>query len=76
MVSVTETLRSSLNSFSCKKLSSQAITRRLRLLRAHGIIRKLPKTHRYLLTPPGRLILTALRAALAADVDQLSTIAA
>jgi hypothetical protein len=45
-------------------------------LRAHGIIRKVPKTHRYLLTPPGRLILTALRAAHAADVDQLSTIAA
>ena len=69
-------LRSSLNAFSCKKLPSQAITRRLRLLRAHGIIRKVPNTHRYLLTPPGRLILTALRAAHAADVDQLSTIAA
>lgn len=69
-------LRSNLNRFSSKKLSSQAITRRLRLFRAHGIIRKVPKTNRYVLTPTGRLILTALRAAHAANVDQLTTIAA
>jgi hypothetical protein len=69
-------LRSSLNRFASKKLSTQALTRRLRLLRAHGIIRKLPKTHRYLLTPSGRQMLTALRAAHCADVDHLTAIAA
>jgi hypothetical protein len=69
-------LRSSLNRFASKKLSTQALTRRLRLLRAHGMIRKLPKTHRYLLTPSGRQMLTALRAAHCADVDHLTAIAA
>lgn len=69
-------LRSAFNSFASQKLSSQAITRRLRLFRAHGIIRKVTKTHRYVLTPTGRLILTALCAAHRADVDQLTAIAA
>ena len=69
-------VRCTLNGFSPKKLSSQAITRRLRLFRAHGIIRKISKTHRYVLTPSGRRILTALRAAHCADVDKLSTLAA
>jgi hypothetical protein len=69
-------LRSPLNGFGPKKLSSQAITRRLRLFRAHGIIRKISKTHRYVLTPSGRLILTALRAAHSADVDKLTALAA
>ena len=32
------------------------ITRQLRLLRAHGLITKIPGTHRYLLTPSGRKI--------------------
>lgn len=69
-------VRFALSSFGFKELSSQAITRRLRLFRAHRIIRKIPKTHRYLLTPNGRLILTALRAAHCADVDRLTAMAA
>jgi hypothetical protein len=36
------------------------ITRQLRLLRAHGLIRKIPKTHRYVLTEKGRRITTAV----------------
>lgn len=39
------------------------VTRKLRLLCAHGLIRKIPSTHRYLLTKNG---LTAIRALLAA----------
>lgn len=69
-------LRCAFNRFASQKLTAQAITRRLRLFRAHGIIRKVPKTHRYLLTPTGRQILTALRAAHCADVDQLTAMAA
>ena len=36
------------------------VTRKLRMLRAHGIIRKVNKTHRYLLTKRGRQIVTAI----------------
>ena len=47
------------------------ISRRLRLLRAHGIIRKVHRTHRYLLTARGRLLTAALFAARDANVKQL-----
>ena len=40
--------------------ASARITRKLRLLRAHGIIRKVTGTHRYLLTKKGRAITTAI----------------
>jgi hypothetical protein len=55
---------------------SAAVTRKLRLLRAHGLIKKVPRTHRYLLTDKGRLIVTALQAAKAANPIQLVKIAA
>ncbi len=51
---------------------SAAIGRKLRLLRAHGLIRKVPHTHRYLLTQPGRNILTALIAAQQASTEKLT----
>ena len=51
---------------------SAAIGRRLRLLRAHGLIRKIPHTHRYLLTQSGRAVLTALIAAQQATTEQLT----
>jgi hypothetical protein len=51
---------------------SAAIGRKLRLLRAHGIIRKLPHTHRYQVTESGRAILTALVAAQQADTKKLT----
>jgi hypothetical protein len=53
-----------------------AITRRLALLRAHGILQKLSGTHRYQLTKTGQRILTALLAARHCDVDQLTKMAA
>ncbi len=51
---------------------STAVSRKLRLLRAHGLIRKLPHTHRYLVTQPGRAILTALVAAQEANTQKLT----
>jgi hypothetical protein len=53
-----------------------AITRKLQLLRGHGLIQRVPKTHRYLLTPKGRQIVTALQAALQASTEELTRIAA
>lgn len=50
---------------------SAQVSRQLRLLRAHGLLRKVPKTHRYQVTDRGRLILTALNAARHASTQQL-----
>jgi hypothetical protein len=55
---------------------SGAVTRKLRLLRAHGLIKKVPRTHRYLLTDRGQLVATALHAAKMANPIQLIKIAA
>jgi hypothetical protein len=53
-----------------------AVTRQLRLLRAHALLPKVSGTHRYVVTEDGRKILTALLAARQADVEQLSALAA
>lgn len=53
-----------------RRLSGR-MSRLLRLLRAHGIIRKVPKTHRYQLTERGRLLTAALRATRDASLQQL-----
>jgi hypothetical protein len=50
---------------------SAAISRKLRLLRAHGLIQKLPHTHRYQVTENGRLILNAILSARHATINQL-----
>ncbi len=55
---------------------SAAVTRRLRLLRAHGLIRKVSKTHRYVLSNKGRTAVAALLAARAADTSKLTEVAA
>jgi hypothetical protein len=55
---------------------SAKVTRQLRLLRAHGLILKVPKTHRYQLTKGGRMILAALQAARQANAEQLAKLAA
>ena len=54
---------------------SGAVTRKLRLLRAHGLVHKVPHTHRYQLSPKGRLAIAALLAAGQADPDQLTKVA-
>ena len=50
--------------------------RRLRLLRAHGLVQKVSGTHRYVVSEKGRTTITALLAARKADVDQLTKLAA
>jgi hypothetical protein len=51
---------------------SAAISRKLRLLRAHGLIHKIAKTHRYQLRPPGRDVINALLAARHASTAKLA----
>jgi len=52
------------------------VSYRLRILRAHGLIRKSPKRRRYHLTTKGRQIITALLQAQHATLQQLNAIAA
>jgi predicted pyridoxine 5'-phosphate oxidase superfamily flavin-nucleotide-binding protein len=59
-----------------RRRRANRITRRLALLRAHGLLRKVTGTHRYLVTAKGRTIITALLAARQANVDQLNKMAA
>jgi len=59
-----------------KRRRSARISRQLRMLRAHGIIRKVPRTHRYQVTTAGRLIITAILTANRASLSQLNKIAA
>lgn len=42
-----------------RKLSS-AMTRKIRILRAHGLVKKIVKTHRYMITEKGRTIISAI----------------
>jgi hypothetical protein len=58
-----------------KKRSAQ-ISRKLRMLRAHGIIKKVAHTHRYHVTEKGRSIISALMAARNANANQLTKLAA
>ena len=58
------------------KRYASMITRQLRLLRAHGLIKKIAGTHRYQLSKRARLVVTALLAARDADVHALTKLAA
>jgi len=57
------------------KLSAR-IGRHLRLLREHGIIKKLPRQHKYILTAKGRALTTALYQFMGANIRDLSKLAA
>lgn len=59
-----------------RRRTSSRVSRQLRLLRAHGLLRKLPHTHRYLLTPKGRQISSALLLAERLTSEQLRKAAA
>jgi len=59
-----------------QKRQASAITRKLRMLRAHGLIRKVSGTHRYVVSQDGRRIITALLSARQADVEKLTALAA
>lgn len=58
-----------------KQLSAR-ISRHLRLLRIHGIIRKLPNQHKYQMTLKGVKLCNTLNAVLAASTEDLLKIAA
>jgi hypothetical protein len=55
---------------------SASITRRLRLLRAHGLITKIPGTHRYQLSASAPKVVAAVLTALRSTVRQLTPLAA
>jgi hypothetical protein len=59
-----------------KKRAAARVSRLLTMLRAHRIIRKIPKTHRYQLTAGGRQIVTAILAARDAEISSLLKAAA
>jgi hypothetical protein len=51
---------------------SSAIGRKLRMLRAHGLVRKVPCTHRYHVTSAGRTILVAVLTVARISLHQLN----
>jgi hypothetical protein len=59
-----------------QRAQAAAVTRKLALLRAHGLVRKIPSTHRYVLTVTGRAAVTALIAARNANANSLAKLAA
>lgn len=59
-----------------RRRRAAAVTRKIRLLRAHGILRKIPSTHRYQVTVTGRKIISVLLAAHEASARKLMEIAA
>ena len=59
-----------------QKRQAAVISRKLHLLRAHRLIRKVPHTHRYHLTKAGRIAVTALIAAANANTQELTKLAA
>lgn len=54
-----------------RRRQAARISYRLRLLRAHGLIKKIPRSHRYLLTKGGRVAITLLLAAQNANLQTL-----
>ncbi len=55
---------------------SARVGRQLRLLRAHHLLRKIGRSHRYVLTPAGQEIIAALLTAERASLEQLRKLAA
>ena len=59
-----------------ERRQAAVVSRKLVLLRAHHLIRKVPRTHRYHLTDKGRIAVTALIAARNASTETLTKLAA
>jgi hypothetical protein len=55
-----------------RRRRSAAISRKLRMLRAHGLIQKVARTHRYQVTAAGRTILVAVLTSARTTVKQLN----
>lgn len=58
-----------------QKRCAAKITRQLRMLRAHKLIKKIPTTHRYLLTQSGRTTIVTFLAALNSNARKLNELA-
>ena len=58
-----------------KRRRSAAVSRKLSLLRAHGIIHKIPRTHRYQITDAGRTILIAILTTAKTSLNELNQLA-
>lgn len=54
------------------KRQAARMSRQLLMLRAHGLIKQVQRTHRYVLTEYGRITITAISAAQQATIAQLS----
>jgi hypothetical protein len=59
-----------------QKRQAAAITRKFGLLRAHGLIKKIAGTHRYVVTEKGSVTITAVLTARHANVNELTKLAA
>jgi len=55
-----------------KRRRSAAISRKLRMLRAHGLIQKVPRTHRYQVSAEGRSILLSVLTTARTSLQQLN----
>jgi hypothetical protein len=60
---------------STRRRMAARVTRLLGLLRAHGLIKKIPRTHRYLMTTEATAVVPALLAANHATLQQLTNAA-
>jgi len=58
-----------------RRKQAAKVTRLLRILRGHGVIQKIPKTQRYILTSTGRTQVNALLLAQQANPEQLAQLA-
>ncbi|MGQ0640438.1 MAG: hypothetical protein ACT4P6_06655, partial [Gemmatimonadaceae bacterium] len=58
-----------------RRRQSGQVTRRIRLLRAHGLLKKIPRTHRYQVSAKGRVSITARLTARAANTRRLLEVA-
>ena len=58
-----------------RRRRSAAVSRKLRMLRAHGLIRKVPRTHRYHVTDAARAILVAVLTTARTSLNQLNQLA-
>ena len=59
-----------------KRRRSSRVTRLIRLLRAHGLLHKTPKSHRYQASPDARKLITSVLAARNANAETLGANAA
>lgn len=59
-----------------RRRRSSSVSRKLAMLRAHGILKKVSKSHHYRVTEKGRQALTALLAAANATISELTKLAA